>query len=308
MTKLFNLSRRKNTRLADYINGVANASKRPRTYKRKLWNIARKISEYESFRGMEMYTNSMTQNVAEDFLLFLTNQFAYRASTVNSIFSAITTMLHRAHRDGYAVDFSIKDVSTVKEDAFSVYLTPEEVERIYRLSIKNESLTSIKNAFVVGCCTGLRFSDYSRLTNDNIKEGIIRIKTKKTGVTVVIPAHWIILDIIDKYDRFPVVKVSLQNFNARIKSICKKAGLNAIYTVERTEGTIVVKRKLKKYQLISSHTARRSFATNMYLAGVAPAKIMLITGHKTEQSFFKYIKINKVENAKDLATHPFFVK
>jgi hypothetical protein len=63
-----------------------------------------------------------------------------------------------------------------------------------------------------------------------------------------------------------------------------------------------------KWQLVSSHTARRSGATNMYLAKIPTFRIMLITGHKTEQAFFKYIRITSEENAVILANHPFFKK
>ena len=101
---------------------------------------------------------------------------------------------------------------------------------------------------------------------------------------------------------------SQQSFNKVIKNICKRAKINNEILIERTVGNKVVRKKYKKYQLVSSHTARRSFATNMYLAGVAAAKIMLITGHKTESSFFKYIRISKDENAKELSQHPFFRK
>ncbi|GAB6011487.1 site-specific integrase [Viscerimonas tarda] len=62
----------------------------------------------------------------------------------------------------------------------------------------------------------------------------------------------------------------------------------------------------EKWQLITPHTGRRTFSTNAYLAGIPVFRIMLITGHKTEQSFFKYIRIARKENADFLAEHPFF--
>jgi integrase len=68
----------------------------------------------------------------------------------------------------------------------------------------------------------------------------------------------------------------------------------------------IVRKRVKKYALVSSHTARRTGATNMYLAGVQTFRIMLITGHTTEQSFFKYIRIEREENARVLSEHPFF--
>lgn len=68
----------------------------------------------------------------------------------------------------------------------------------------------------------------------------------------------------------------------------------------------IVKEVRKKYEMIASHTARRSFATNAYLAGIPIARIMMLTGHQSETSFFKYIKIRGDENAEELARHAFF--
>ena len=75
---------------------------------------------------------------------------------------------------------------------------------------------------------------------------------------------------------------------------------------ERQIGRQRVSKLIPKYQFISSHTARRTAATNMYLAGIVPYRIMLVTGHKTEKSFFRYIRITREENVKVLAKHKFF--
>ena len=62
-------------------------------------------------------------------------------------------------------------------------------------------------------------------------------------------------------------------------------------------------RSLEKWQLVSTHTARRSFATNMYLMGVPSITIMRITGHKTEKAFMRYIKLDEEQHAKIIALH-----
>ena len=162
---------------------------------------------------------------------------------------------------------------------------------------------------MIGCCTGLRYSDYSKLGAENIIGNTIMLKTRKTGEKVVIPIHWIIDDIIRRNSNsFPPHVTSQQNFNKIIKRVCRHAKINKPILVERTEGFKVMRKRVQKCKLVSSHTARRSFATNMYLSGVLPAKIMLLTGHKTEQSFFQYIRISKEENAAELHSHPFFRK
>ena len=82
--------------------------------------------------------------------------------------------------------------------------------------------------------------------------------------------------------------------------------MNKIVEVVKTVGGIKQSFQFKKYELITTHTARRSFATNAYLAGVPTISIMKLTGHKTEQVFMKYISISQKENAASIMGHKFF--
>ena len=98
----------------------------------------------------------------------------------------------------------------------------------------------------------------------------------------------------------------IQHFDRYIKLICKKVGFDEDVLWERTIGNDVVRKTCKRYELVGSHTARRSFATNAFLSGIPPYRIMLITGHRSEKSFFKYIRITREENALTLSNHKFF--
>ena len=91
--------------------------------------------------------------------------------------------------------------------------------------------------------------------------------------------------------------------------IYKKMGFNEKVTFTRTVGHNVVTETYEMWEIISSHTARRSAATNMYNSGrMKTLQIMLITGHTTEKNFFRYIKIGREENAKNISTDLFFRK
>lgn len=85
-----------------------------------------------------------------------------------------------------------------------------------------------------------------------------------------------------------------------------KAKINILSIVSAGAVSDGVVGRVKRYALVGSHTARRSFATNLYLSGISAGRIMLLTGHKTEEAFFRYIRINKEENAKILSEHAFF--
>jgi integrase len=73
--------------------------------------------------------------------------------------------------------------------------------------------------------------------------------------------------------------------------------MNTAFSKEYTLQNITVTKNYKRYELLCSHTARRTFATNEYKAGTPAISIMAITGHKTEKDFLKYIKLNSKEHA-----------
>jgi integrase len=85
--------------------------------------------------------------------------------------------------------------------------------------------------------------------------------------------------------------------NKHLKEIGRRAKINESFLKIRTKGRKRVEQTLSKYELITTHTARRSFATNMFKRGIPSRVIMNITGHRTERAFSTYIKVSQDENA-----------
>jgi integrase len=107
--------------------------------------------------------------------------------------------------------------------------------------------------------------------------------------------------ILKKYNG-SIPKISGQKFNVYIKDVCKEAGINESILVRRSGKHI----RYEKWELVSSHTARRTGLTNMYKAGIPTYRCMMISGHKTEQVFLTYLRITQEENAQYLKDNPFF--
>jgi site-specific recombinase XerD len=162
----------------------------------------------------------------------------------------------------------------------------------------------------VGCYTGLRFSDIANLTTANFYKDItgsyILMRTKKTGQQVVIPLNSRIKEILNYYGGKMPQAISNQKTNDALKVICEKAGITKEIETKKKIGGETITQVWKKCELISTHTARRSFATNAFLAGIPALSIMKITGHRAEKSFMQYVKASVMENAMVLAQHPFF--
>ena len=184
------------------------------------------------------------------------------------------------------------------EETDHIYLNVEELEKIASATLPKE-LDPMRDLFLIGCWTGLRFSDWNKV-QDSMKDGMLHIKQQKTRHKVVIPLHPVVIGIINKYEgKLPMVPTN-QHMNRSLKTIAEKAGLDDKVQTTITRGGIERTTSHKKYDLVSTHTARRSFATNAYKMDIPSITIMAITGHRTESSFLKYIKVAPEEHAEKI--------
>lgn len=208
------------------------------------------------------------------------------------------------------VKFRSKKFKVLREQVMSIYLTEPEIQRIYDLDLSEYSkgYHTTRDLFVIGCYTGLRFSDFTRLKKENIRDGKIYIQTQKTGKEVVIPIHTYVNEIFEKYKWTLPRPLANQAMNRYLKEIAEFAQIVEPIAMTVQKGTLKTDITRPKFELVKTHTARRSFATNAYKAGLNVLAIRKITGHKDDLSFYTYIKVDNEENANDLVNDPFFKK
>lgn len=270
----------------------------------------------------------------EDINMTFYNSFMkwfYRQGYSVNYFGAVIKDIKRIMSEAQDIDklhcnteYKSRKFIAPKEEVDNIYLTEDELLKMHRLvldksfimqsypellerkcSIRARAYSKARDMFLIGAFTGLRFSDFSRLKDQNITD-FIEIKTQKTGAKVVVPVHWIVREILDAGYDFSAM--SNQKLNDYIKEVARLAGIDEPVTLNRNVGGKDIEETFPKYELVSSHTARRSFATNAYKAGVPTIAIMKITGHKRESNFLKYIKVTERENAELLKSHSFFNK
>ena len=190
-------------------------------------------------------------------------------------------------------------VTVTKESPDNIYLTEQEIESMMDLNDFETPLYKVvRDYFVIGCKTGLRFSDYSKLANAQFNNGFIYLTQKKTQGKVTIPIHPMVEQILATYPGGLPKCPPNQVFNRYLKDIGKKLPeLNIDFEKTVTRSRIAVPKTFKKWELLQTHTARRSFCTNEYLSGMAPMTIMAISGHKSEKSFKAYIKADSLQHA-----------
>lgn len=273
-----------------------------KNYKTLIYHLVRFSEE----NNVDIYTNSITEDFLDDFIIYLESK-NLRQNYISNLLSLAKSMVSKAGKYGYAVDPSYDDVSIKLESTFAVFLSMNKITRIYYFQGLTKKQERIRDLFVVGCLTALRYSDYSTLTKDNfIKDYIVKV-TKKTKAKVTIPLHDYVREIINRYDGNLAFGLSIQYFDRTIKEICRKVGFNEEFRFSYTKGGKQITEKKYEWELISSHTARRSAATNMYqTTRMKLYEIMAMTGHSTEKSFFRYIKISDEDKAKQIAGDNYF--
>jgi site-specific recombinase XerD len=213
-----------------------------------------------------------------------------------------TAYLLRLHNNTAYHQFKAK-----QERAINIFLTVDELGKIYKIDLHNHpGLDRTRYLFIVGSFTGLRYQDWSRVSKKLIKDGVLRIQSHKTNEVSLIPCHRLVIEILDKYNGEMTTVSSNQKTNDALKLIAKAARLNQVYEIVSTQGgkRKAIPDKYKKWELITTHTARRSLCTNLILGGANPYEVMKISGHSNIESLSKYISLNEldvVENLKKLS-------
>jgi integrase len=275
----------------------------------------RYFQEFQSKQGYNYNLEDVNNELLEDFKRFLINSnHNFSNVTTAKHLRIFKTFLHWTLKKGYHkntdfINFRIEFKG--QKDGINIALTIEELNQLEDYIPDSDRLRKTKDLFLIQCYTGLRYSDLENLKPENfdMKNNIIKCYTLKTTEIVEIPIHNKLMNILKKYPDLNFNVISNQKYNYAIKDLCELAKIDTpIQTVKYT-GNKRIEDVKPKYKMISSHTGRRTFITvSLQLGlpnGVLPEDIMKISGHKTRDSFQKYVKIakdqaiNKVRNIWD---------
>jgi len=194
------------------------------------------------------------------------------------------------------IDFKCPD-----EETDAIYLSINELRKIYELDLTHSPiLAQYRRIFIVACLTGLRFSDFSTIQpEDVLNNTFIYKKQEKTEKPVVIPLRKEAKELLLEYfEHRHLVNLTNGELNANVKVLGRLAGITVPVTFSYKKGATEIKETRAKCDWITTHTARRSFCTNEFLAGTPVKLIMKISGHKKESSFYRYIRITQEEAAR----------
>lgn len=270
------------------------------------------LKEYMKARHRKLDFKDITIDFYDDFVLYF-HENDYAMNSIGNQIKNLKVIMKASLEDGVHnnTEFQRKKFRKISEESDSIYLNEEELETIYNLDLSgNKKLEKVRDLFIIGARTALRFSDLIKLKDINFiqnnKGFFLKIHTKKTMEEVIVPLKREVVEIFNKCEGKLPRSISNQKMNDYLKDIGQLAKLETKITKVGTKGGLRFEKTFEKWQLITTHTARRSAATNLFLAGFEPISIMKITGHRTERSFLKYIRMSKEDNAYKMAENDYF--
>ena len=271
------------------------------------------LRKFENLKKKQYTLKEIDLTFHTEFVSFLKNNLTLAQNTISKDIKQVKTVCTDAKVKGLEINEQVllskfnapleqlKDQKTGKK--LFVTIDELEIERIKKFT-GTDYLENAKDWLIIGCWTGCRVGDLMNLTMDNIQTTIkgqkfIRYTQSKTNKQVDIPLHNDVLEIIERLNGFPR-SISDQRFNEWIKIVCQKVGLTEIVHGTRQNPKTHLREigNCEKWELIRSHTCRRSFATNHY--NKLPNKIiMAVTGHSTEKMLLNYIGETENEHIDD---------
>ncbi len=266
----------------------------------------RTFEEFVLSRGKKNMTfNEVTYALYTDFIAYLRTKKNLKENTIGVHISDLKAIMNEAYKLKLHANTDYQTFEKPSEFVDKVFFTEDEIERIYKAKL-SPMQDKVRDIIVMGCYVAQRHSDYSVLTKDDVlQDGFIHITQQKTKKRILIPIHPIVQKILDKYNGYPP-ELSMQVINREIKKIAKSVGINDKIKVTEVKGGIRKTFYKEKWEMVSTHTARRSGVTNALLSGVSRQDCMYLAGISSEAVFNNYICITKEEYARRLADTTFF--
>ena len=273
------------------------------------------FGNFQIEKGRNIDFQDVDMNFYHEYTAYLKEK-NYSINSIGKCIKELKTILRAAESEGYEVNPKYKDkkFKGTRIEVDSIYLTRDDLSKIMSADISklSQGYDLARDIFMVGVWTAQRVSDYNNLSRENIKQHripkiidnklvykefqTVEIRQKKTGSKVSVPVSSELKSILERYD-YQLPNLEDQVLNRYMKDICKLAGLDDTVEVQTTKGGKAVKEFKQKWELVHSHTARRTGATLMYLAGMDYYDIMRITGHTSPTMLKKYIKADSIEVA-----------
>jgi site-specific recombinase XerD len=280
--------------LYDEFIEVSKLSKKPGTIK-ALRTGYNNFVKFAKDTHTALAFDKINQEFYNKLLEYCFGKLKFKNNSTGKMIKDLKAFLNWATEEGYnsSLEFKKKGFKMLREEPEIIYLTYDELMLLYNHSFEEEHLENVKNVFCFGCFTGMRFSDITALTRENIHKDKLIYRITKTDEVNTIPLNSYTRAILEKYqnDEKPLPVISEQNTNLHVKEIARVIKLNRKIKITHFKGgeRIVTVKALNK--LITFHVSKKTFMTNFLSRGGSLETAMAITGNKDYRTAKRYFKV-----------------
>lgn len=276
------------------------------TYKRN--NVYKNLIErFEKSTNSEYRIKDVNADFKLRFEAYCQKQ-NYSPNTVARTIIFLKTLCYHARSNQIETHFQLERLSVKYEKVEKIHLTINELEKIENKEMDSDYLKNAKDWLIISCETGQRVSDFMRFTKEQIRyvddKPIIEFTQVKTKKIMAIPLSKKVMLIIERLNGDFPRRISDQRYNEYIKEVCRIAEINEFVKGSKLNKETNRKESgiFPKFELVTSHIGRRSFATNNY--GRIPTPLLMnVTGHSTEKMFLEYMGKTSTDKAIQLAEY-----
>ncbi|WP_288446868.1 tyrosine-type recombinase/integrase [uncultured Chryseobacterium sp.] len=265
------------------------------------------IQRFEGFIKKNLLINQVNADFVREFMIFGREEL-YSENTLHRTIYFVKTILNFAEKKGIRTHIREIELKREKQKHDIITLSNTEIKKIKDTSLPNE-LKDARDWLLISCYTGQRYSDFINFSTDMILDikgkPCIRFVQQKTKKEITLPLHPTVIQIMEQNKKTFPKKIDLHKYNEKIREIALIAGIQTTVKARKRIGHRVRNILIEKWQAITSHIGRRSFATNFY-SKIPTSLLIAATGHSTENMFLKYI--NPVDDERIINLSNYFEK
>lgn len=270
----------------------------------KIKSVRNFLISFKDETSFDLRLDNINYRFEESFMNYCFNERKTLNNYYAKIIKTLKAFLNWSFERGYHNSIDFKKIKSKEDDIEVIYLTVEELTKLYNYDFKNPAKNRAKDMFCFLAYTGQRHGDVYRLNNANLDGEYLNFTVKKTKTV----NHRVYLikqarELINKYKEtmyYPIPRITSQKLNEKIQECCEEVGITQEMVLTRYIGAREISQKFRKCDLITSHVGRKSFITNSLVLGIPERVVRSISNHKDEKSFRKYVNISELHKQKEL--------
>ena len=255
------------------------------------------VFDFQSSRNDKVLLSDLNKDMILNFKVFLQENYDYKDGTLHQKLKIKNLVLNYAVEKKYLDSFDYRSVMVKNNKSTQIALTDSEVEKLIYYKPMRKQLIRTRYYFLFQLFSGIRISDLVKLTKEKIdlENGLIYLIAQKNDNEIKIPISRQMRAILEEFDVTQFKKSLIPSYTIALKELCKEAGIDKTVVVVSHKNNRKIEENKPKYELVGTHTARRTVITKLRLNNISDSEIIQVTGHSSTNSLKSYTRIDNAE-------------